>query len=165
MTLMSWLSLWMRSPSDLLLSVRGFLRCNLKPSCCSSGLCSLSLPLRKRIYFCALISYVRAYLSSSPFPALRCLLQVACVAPKLTCWRPKSQCFRMWLEVGAFKQVIKLGWTQDTGDMSSIPGSGRSPGGGNGYPLQCSSLKNPMDRGVWQATVQGVAKSQTWLSN
>ena len=49
------------------------------------------------------------------------------------------------------------------GDMGSIPGSGRSPGGGNGNPLQDSSLENPTDRGPWQATVQRVAKSQTWL--
>lgn len=67
-TLMSWLSLWMRSPSDLLLSARGFLRCNLKPSCYISDLCSLGLPLRKRIYFCALISYGCQSLSVSlPF--------------------------------------------------------------------------------------------------
>ena len=38
--------------------------------------------------------------------------------------------------------------TGDSGDMGSIPGSGRSPGGGNGNPLQCSSLKSPMDRGL-----------------
>ena len=45
-----------------------------------------------------------------------------------------------------------------------IPGSGRSPGGGNGNPLQYSCLKNPMDRGAWWATVHGVEKSQTQLS-
>ena len=45
-------------------------------------------------------------------------------------------------------------------DFGSIPGSVRSPGGGNGIPLQCSCLENPMDRGTWRATVQGVAKSQ-----
>ena len=49
----------------------------------------------------------------------------------------------------------------NTGDASSIPGSGRSPGGGNGNPLQDSFLENPMDRGAWQATVHGVTKSQT----
>ena len=49
------------------------------------------------------------------------------------------------------------------GDMGLIPGSGRSPGEGNGYPLQYSCLENPMDRGVWRATVHEVAKSQTWL--
>ena len=48
-------------------------------------------------------------------------------------------------------------------DMGSIPESGRSPGGGHGNPLE-SCLENPTDRGVWWATVQGVAKSQTWLS-
>ena len=46
---------------------------------------------------------------------------------------------------------------------SSIPGSGRSPGGGHGNPLQYSCLENLMDRGAWQATVHGVARSQTWL--
>ena len=46
----------------------------------------------------------------------------------------------------------------DTGDMGSIPGWGRSPGGGQGIPLQCSCLGNQMDRGAWWATVQGVAK-------
>ena len=50
-------------------------------------------------------------------------------------------------------------------DPGSIPGSGRSPGEGNGNPLQYSCLENPMDRGAWQAVVHGVAKSQTWLSD
>ena len=45
--------------------------------------------------------------------------------------------------------------------MGSIPGMGRSAGGGNGNPLQYSCLENPMDRGAWQATVHGVTKSQT----
>ena len=53
----------------------------------------------------------------------------------------------------------------DTGDMDSIPGLGRSPGEGNGNPLQYSCLENPMDKGAWQGTVHGVAKSQTRLSN
>ena len=47
----------------------------------------------------------------------------------------------------------------DTGDVGSIPGSGRSPGGRNRNPLQCFCLKNPMDRGAWWATVQSVAVS------
>ena len=50
-------------------------------------------------------------------------------------------------------------------NMSLIPGSGRSPGEGHGNPLQCSCLENPMGRGAWQATVHGVAKSQTRLSD
>ena len=44
----------------------------------------------------------------------------------------------------------------NAGDPGSIPGSGRSPGEGNGNPLQYSCLENPMDRGAWQATVHGV---------
>ena len=47
------------------------------------------------------------------------------------------------------------------GVVGSIPGLGRSPGEGNGNPLQCSCLGNPMDRGVWRAIVCRVAKSQT----
>ena len=53
----------------------------------------------------------------------------------------------------------------DARDVGLIPGSGRSPGGGNGNPLQYSCLGNPLIRGIWQATVHGVSKSQTWLSN
>ena len=52
----------------------------------------------------------------------------------------------------------------NAGDLGLIPGSGRSPGDRNGYPLQYSSLKNSMHRGVKQATVHGVAKSWTQLS-
>ena len=48
------------------------------------------------------------------------------------------------------------------GDSGLIPGLGRSPGEGNGNPLQYSCLENPMDRGVWQATVHGVTQSRTW---
>ena len=51
------------------------------------------------------------------------------------------------------------------GDLGSIPRLGRSPGEGNGNPLQCYCLKNPMDGRAWQATVHGVAKSWTQLSN
>ena len=51
------------------------------------------------------------------------------------------------------------------GEMGSVPGSGRSPGKGNGNSLQYSCLKNTMDRGAWKATVQRVAESQTQLSD
>ena len=53
---------------------------------------------------------------------------------------------------------------QDSRHTGSIPGSGRSPGEGNGYPLQYSCLGNPMDREAWQATVHGITKSWTQLS-
>ena len=67
---------------------------------------------------------------------------------------------------------VGLGFTGDSdskesarnaGDPSSIPGSGRSPGEGNGNPLQYSCLENPMGRGVWRATVHEAAKSRTQL--
>ena len=50
---------------------------------------------------------------------------------------------------------------RDVRDMGSIPGLGRSPGGGHSNPLQYSYLENPMDRGAWQAIVHSVTKSQT----
>ena len=52
----------------------------------------------------------------------------------------------------------------DAGDLGLIPGLGRSPGGGNGNPLQYSCLENAMGREAWRATVHGVPKSQTRLS-
>ena len=53
--------------------------------------------------------------------------------------------------------------TCNVGDLGSIPGLGRYPEEGNGYLLQYFGLENSMDRGAWQATVHGVAKSWTWL--
>ena len=53
----------------------------------------------------------------------------------------------------------------NTGDLVSIPELERSPGEGKGNPLQYSCLENPLDRGAWQATVHGVAKSQTQLND
>ena len=52
----------------------------------------------------------------------------------------------------------------NAGDMGSISRSQRSLGGGNGYPLQCSCLENPMDRGAWRAIVHGVAKRNDWVT-
>ena len=69
------------------------------------------------------------------------------------------------------KMPWKWGWLEakasacNAGDLGSIPGLGRSPGEGNGNPLQYSCLENPMDGGAWWATVYGVAKSRTQLSN
>ena len=53
----------------------------------------------------------------------------------------------------------------NSGDIGLIPGSGRSPGEGNGNLFQYSCLENPINRGSWQPTVHGVAKSQTGLSD
>ena len=59
------------------------------------------------------------------------------------------------------KNPLANAW--DTRDEGSIPGWGRSPGGGHSSPLQYSCLENPIDRGVWQATVHGVMKSRAQL--
>ena len=71
----------------------------------------------------------------------------------------------MWTSVSQVVLVVKNSPAnaKDARDASSIPGSGRSPGEGNGNPLQYSCLGNPMDRGTWQATVHWVTKSWTWL--
>ena len=53
----------------------------------------------------------------------------------------------------------------NVGHPDSIPGSGSAPGEGNGNPLQYSCLENPMDRGAWRATVRGIGKTMTQLSN
>ena len=61
--------------------------------------------------------------------------------------------------------TASAGAAEVLGDMHSVPGSERSPGGGNSNPLQCSCLGNSTDRGAWQATAPGVTKSQTQLSD
>ena len=55
--------------------------------------------------------------------------------------------------------------SRNVGDLSSVPGLGRSPGEGNGNPLQYSCLENSMDRGACWATVHGIIESQTGLSD
>jgi len=71
-----------------------------------------------------------------------------------------------WLSTFAFRggSALKES-TYNAGDVGLIPGSGRSPGGGHGNPLQHSCLGNPMGRGHWQAIIHRVAKSRTRLSN
>ena len=69
-----------------------------------------------------------------------------------------------WLEVEFDGSVCKKS-ACSTVDLGLILGSGRSPAEGNGNLLQYSCLENPMDRGTWWATVQGVAKSWTQLSD
>ena len=82
------------------------------------------------------------------------------------CWTCVDQRFlsgNIWLGIRLTQTVKNL--PVNAGDVGSIPGWGRSPGGGHGNPLQSSCLENPMDGGAWWATVHGVAKSQTRLSD
>ena len=65
----------------------------------------------------------------------------------------------------ALLQLLKPKPGVNAGDVSSIPGSGRSPGEGQGNPLQYFCLGNPMDRGTWRATVHGITKIRTQLSD
>ena len=69
------------------------------------------------------------------------------------------------IEAMDFLGLLVKNLPASAGDAGSIPEWGRSPGGGNGNPLQCSCLENSRDRGAWLTTVHGVTKSQIWLSN
>ena len=82
--------------------------------------------------------------------------------------RERAECSNRFLvgnKMGFFGDSNGKEFAYSMGDSASIPGSGRSPGGGHDNPLQFSCLENPMDRGAWWATVHGVTKSQTRLSN
>ena len=70
----------------------------------------------------------------------------------------------VWARVSFVAQTVKAS-AYNAGDLGSIPGSGRSPGEGNGNPLQYSCLENPMGGGAWWATVHGVEKGWTRLSD
>ena len=107
---------------------------------------------------------------------LQCLLScfgrhrstLVCVGGDYTgVWIPRVGDFGQSWETARASQVVLvvknlLANAGDVRDAGSIPGLGRSPGEGNGTPLQYSSLENPTDRGAWRAAVHGVAKSQTW---
>ena len=86
---------------------------------------------------------------------------------KILLWAPKRICVPMPTVVFPCGTLVKNlpDSVGDARDVGSIPGLGRSPGEGNGYPVQYSCLKNSMDRVAWWATVHGAAKSQTRLSN
>ena len=72
---------------------------------------------------------------------------------------------RIYSQVGLPSGSAVKNTPANAGDASSIPESGRSPGEGNSNPLQYSFLENPRDRRAWWATVHGVAKSRTQLSD
>ena len=74
-------------------------------------------------------------------------------------FRSSTRCQSKWASQVALVVKNPLTNTGDVRDASSIPGSGRSPGGGHGNPLQYSCLENPMDRGAWRATVRGITES------
>ena len=73
--------------------------------------------------------------------------------------------FKYWVSQGFSGGSDSKESACSAGDLGSIPGLGRSPGEGNGYPFQYCCLENSMDRGAQQATVHGVTKSQTQLND
>ena len=88
------------------------------------------------------------------------------------CREPKCPLVCQWTKQIWHSQSMEIPCGSDSeesarnaGDLGSVPGLGRSPGEGNGYPLQYSCLENPMDRGVWWVTIHGISESQTQLSD
>ena len=79
--------------------------------------------------------------------------------------RPRAFYSELMRKLGFLGGPVVKNLPANAGDSGSIPGLGRSPGKGNGNPLQYSCLGNPMDRKAWWATVHGTAKSWTGLSN
>ena len=100
-------------------------------------------------------------------------MEASCWQPSKWTWKDYILQFQSSLQMMAPQPVASLQsrtWAEKHQvkplPVGSIPGSGRSPGGGYGFPLQHSCLENPMDRGAWRAAVHGVAKSWTrpiWL--
>ena len=89
-----------------------------------------------------------------------CLVHTMTLSPIFHSFNYKLSLFRASLVVQMVKESA-----YNAGDLGSISGSGRSLGGGHGYPLQYSCLGSPVDRGAWRATIHGVTGSQTWLSH
>ena len=79
-------------------------------------------------------------------------------------WMWAGPCSRATRDCIKSSRLVVKNLPANVRDAGSTPGSGRSPGGGHGHPLQYSCLENPVDGGAWRATVRGVAKSQTQLS-
>ena len=108
----------------------------------------------------------------TPWPSLVAQLAKICLQrkrPQFDSWTGKIPCIRDRLPTPVYLAFPGGSDGEEStcneGDLGCIPRWGRSPGGGHGNPLQYSCLERPMDRGVWQATVRGVKKSQTWPSH
>ena len=111
------------------------------------------------------------FLTQGLNPHLLCLLHCRCeffkaepsgkpgIVVQRFCWNPLRVHYKRWLGGKEFACHAR-----DAGDTGSSPGSGRSPGVGNGNPLQYSCLENCMDRGTWCAVVHVVAQSMNWAA-
>ena len=112
-----------------------------------------------------------------------CIIVAVCSNPERSPWTfctIPTTWWASWSILGGFIEKTLTHWEREfigfpgssvvknlpanAGEMGSIHGWGRSSGEGQGNPLQCSCLGNPMDRGTWWATAYEVTKSQTWLS-
>ena len=118
-------------------------------------------------YYVAIIVYSKDGKDYS-FPSWVTLHEITVSLPlDLGCENPYLFIQQIFIECFPGGSVVKNppSNTEDIEDSGLVPGLGRCPRVGNGNPLQYSCLENPIDRGVWQATVLEAAKSQTGLSN
>ena len=88
-----------------------------------------------------------------------------CIYIYVTLWPKHCLILIYWIHMGFLGSLNGEESACNVKDLGSIPGLGKIPREGHCNPLQYSCLENSMDRGAWWATVHGVAKSQTWLSN
>ena len=141
----------------------------------------------KKISFCLVYSTVIFFIfllqciQSNPIPSNKWLssnliyicrymvystrMHKPCSHPVMHAWLMHSVWnYSLHLTSTDHRQWLPRWLSASAGDVGLIPGSGRSPGEGNGYSLQYSCLENPMDRRSWWAIIHGVSKSQTQLS-
>ena len=118
----------------------------------------------------SMVTHSHQFIQSRTHSVIRHILNAnTCQAPLATATSPRHE--RLWLRASFLMgfpggSVVKNppAFAEDTRDTGSIPGLGRSPGEGNGNPLQYPCLESSMDRGAWRATVSGVTKRWTKLS-
>ena len=141
------------------LSIQGMKRRNLEEGHCKNLWKSVSIPLSK------VPAYIYQGTAAAAAAAAKSLQSCPALCDPIDGSPPGSP-------VPGVLQARTLEWVAssfpnagDIRDMSSIPGSGRSPGESHGNPLQYSCLENPRDRGAWWAAVYGVTQSQTWLKH
>ena len=119
-----------------------------------------------RVFYLPSLTHFTSATYSASINSLCLYLGVSCLRPSQPQLVPDlasktdSLCWNFQFRVSEVKASAC-----NVGDLGSIPGSRRPTGEGNGNPLQYSCLENPMDRGAWWATVHGVAKSRTQLSD
>ena len=140
-----------------------------QPTLCNPMDCStVGFPVLHHLLKLAQLMSIELVMTSNHLILCRSLLLLPSIFPSMYLGTKFLNALRSTWKLGTSSlvaQKVSKESACNAGDLGSIPGSGRSPGKGNGYPLQDSCLENSMDWGDFQAIVQGVAKSWTQLSD